>query len=358
MEDSRPIGEFVDNVAEDLRTRLVESGLFDREARAMVNTWRTSYFRTEGVRALLVMPRAWTDAFIPMQIEPIPREVVRVMVGRIELLTPERERLAEKAVQDLSSPNAEDREHAFTFLRNQGRYVEPIVRRVLRTTGDERVRALCRRLLTTEFVTELRAAANDTAKGSRVLDDPIFIRARLASLLREAGLGSEARAKGKAALAELEKRTAPPISNPDSRQFLRAYARAQEGLGDDRGAAGTYARFIRFGSQIAARQECRGCHGDAGPRDMAWFRDWWAGERYASLTARIGRTDRAIAEHEQALANDSGDAAARLMHAYLYGAKGERGKAQALWSAMTSPERVGLAAVPDEPGSIPPAPAP
>ena len=35
----------------------------------MVNTWRTSYFRTEGVRALFVMPRAWTDAFIPMQID-------------------------------------------------------------------------------------------------------------------------------------------------------------------------------------------------------------------------------------------------------------------------------------------------
>ena len=83
---------------------------------------------------------------------------------------------------------------------------------------------------------------------------------------------------------------------------------------------------------------------------MAWFRDWWAGERYAALTARIGQTDRAIAEHEKALANDSGDAAARLMLAYLYGAKGEHGKAQALWSAMAGPEKVGLAAAPDRRG--------
>jgi hypothetical protein len=344
MEGARPLDRFIDEVADDLRLRLVESGLFDREARAMVNTWRTSYFQTEGVRALFVLPRAWTDAFIPLEIAPKPREVVRVMVGRIELLTPERERLADRAVRDLASPEAASRERAFHFLRDQGRYVEPIVRRVLKTTADERVRALCRRLLTTDFVTELRAAAHEPTTGTHFADDPVFIRARLASLLRETGLESEAKVEGKAALAALEARPAPPMSDPNSRQYLRAFARAQEGSGDDPAAAGTYARFIRFGSQVGMRQECRNCHNDAGPRDMAWFRDWWAGERYAALTARSGQADRAIAEHEKALANDSGDDAARLMLAYLYGAKGERGKAQALWASMVTPEKKGLAA--------------
>jgi hypothetical protein len=344
MENARPLDRFIDEVADDLRRRLVESGLFDREAMAMVNTWRTSYFRTEGIRALFVLPRAWTDAFIPMQIEPTPREVVRVMVGRIELLTPDRERHAERAIRDLASPDATSRSGAFAFLHDQGRYVEPIVRRVLKTTEDGRVKALCRRLLTTDFVTELRAAVHDPARGSRVHDDPVFIRARLSSVLREAGLDLEARAEGQAALVAMDARPAPPITEPNSRQYLRAYARAQEGLGDDRGAARSYARFIEFGSQVQSRPECRGCHNGDGPRDMAWFRGWWAGERYATLTTRTGEADRAIADQEKALASDPEDAAARLKLTYLYGARGEPLEAQALWAELTRPGKLGLTA--------------
>ena len=48
---------------------------------------------------------------------------------------------------------------AFAFLREQGRYVEPIIRRVQKTTTDENVRILCRRLLLTDFVTDLPGGA-------------------------------------------------------------------------------------------------------------------------------------------------------------------------------------------------------
>jgi hypothetical protein len=344
MENARPLGEFTDVIARDLQRRLVESGLFEKEARAMVNTWRTSYFQTEGVRALFVLPREWTDAFIPMQVEPVPRAVVRVMVGRIELLTPEREALATRAISDLASPDDATRGRAFAILRDQGRYVEPIVRRVLKTTGDERVRALCRRLLMTDFVTELRSAAHAAADGLRLKDDPAYLRARLASLLREVGLESEAKPEGEAALAALKARPAPAMSHPDSRGYLRAVALAQEGIGDDAGATRTYAQFMHFAGQVRTKQECRNCHRDAGPQDMAWFRDWWAGERYAALVARLGRTDRAIAEHEAAVASDPQDAAARLMLAYLYVAKGEPEKAQGHWAALGTPEGTRLAA--------------
>jgi hypothetical protein len=46
------------------------------------------------------------------------------------------------------------------------------------------------------------------------------------------------------------------------------------------------------------------------------------------------------------------------MLAYLYGAKGDRDKAQALWAAMAPPEKTGLAAVSQAPSPSPPAPAP
>ena len=65
--------EFAAVLADDLARRLVEAGLFPKEARAMVNTWKASYFRTEGVRALFVAPQAWTDEFIPMTVSPGPK---------------------------------------------------------------------------------------------------------------------------------------------------------------------------------------------------------------------------------------------------------------------------------------------
>ena len=139
----------------------------------MVNTWTTSYFQTDGVACLFVLPQSWTDAFIPMTVSPKPKQIVRVMVGRLELLTAERERLAENAVRDLASGESARRQDAFRFLREQGRYVEPIVRRVMKTTTDDAVRTVCRRLLLTEFVTELRAAVHNAADGKRLTADPV-----------------------------------------------------------------------------------------------------------------------------------------------------------------------------------------
>ena len=94
MEHARPVDEFIKAIAEDLQGRLVASGLFEKEARAMVNTWRSSYFKPDGVRVLFVLPQSWTDRFIPIDIKPKPAELIRVMVGRVELLDPSRERRA------------------------------------------------------------------------------------------------------------------------------------------------------------------------------------------------------------------------------------------------------------------------
>ena len=55
------------------------------------------------------------------------------------------------------------------------------------------MRTLCRRLLLTELVTELRAAVHNAADGKRLTIDPVLLRAQLARLLREIGLSAEAR---------------------------------------------------------------------------------------------------------------------------------------------------------------------
>jgi hypothetical protein len=344
MGGAEPVEAFSRRLADDLAARLVESGLYPKEARAMVNTWRTSYFHTEGVRALFVMPQAWTESFIPMKLDPTPKALVRVMVGRLELLTPEREQFAERAVRDLGSPDAATRLRAFDDLRAQGRYVEPIVRRVLRTSRDEQVRTLCRRLLATDFVTELRAAVHAPTNGERLLDDPIHIRAQLASLLREVGLDAEAKAEGAKVLAALKKQAPPDPAKPEARHALRALPRALEGVGDDRGAAEAYERFVRFGS-TGTTEGCRGCHMLAGPRDLGFFRDWWAGRKYAEATLRAGRAESSVASHEATLAKQSDDLATRLLLAYLYEAQGAPTKAAAMWARIdptAARERAGV----------------
>jgi hypothetical protein len=335
MEDARPLAEFATRLGEDLAARLVDAGLYAKEARAMVNTWRASYFRSEGVRVLFVLPQAWTDAFIPLELTPRPRQLVRVMVGRSELLTPEREQRAERAVRDLAAADAAPRERAFTFLRDQGRYVEPVLRRVLRTTRDEQVARLCKQLLLTDWVTELRAAVHSAPTGERVREEPAYVRAQLASLLREIGLTEEAKTEAEVAYQALQRIPMPRLDQEEARHPLRAYARVMEGRGDDAGAVKWYGEFIRFGSQVARREECRGCHagfGNNGPRDLAWFRDWWAGQRFAAATRRVGTADATIARCEAALRSDPNDAAARMMLGYLYAAAGQNDRAAAIWA--------------------------
>lgn len=337
LESAAPLDVFVPQVSDAVTRRLIDSGLYEKEARAMVNTWRGSYFRTDGVRVLFVMPQTWTDRFIPLEITPAPAELVRVMVGRVELLDPQRERRDETAVRDLASPDAAVREHAFTTLRGEGRYAEPILRRTLRTTTDERVRTLTQRLLLTDFITDLRTALTGASTGQPVRTDPLYVRAQLASLLRDVGLVEEAAQEGAAAFKQLIARGEPRITDPESRNPLRALARAAEGTGNDREALRWYGQFVRFGSQerqFDADKTCNWCHVTAGPQSMAFYRDWWAGQKFADLAVKTGEAPALIAAHESTLRRTPGDPAAELSLAYLYEATGQRDRAENVWAHL------------------------
>ncbi len=67
-----------------LRAALVKAGLFADEADAMLNTWKASYFEKPGLRVFYVVPRAWTDYFLPIEFS-VPARVSRVIVGRIDI---------------------------------------------------------------------------------------------------------------------------------------------------------------------------------------------------------------------------------------------------------------------------------
>jgi hypothetical protein len=296
LEELQPMSSFTHAVSQALAEKLTETGLYAKESLAMVNTWRNSYFESDGVRALCVLPQSWTDRFIPMWVVPQPRQIVRVMVGRLELLTKERETLAARAISDLSSRDEARREEAFAFLHEQGRYVEPIVRRVLRTTADEEIRTLCRRLLLTDFVTELRAAIHRPTDGARQHTDPLALRAQLARLLREIGLVAAARSEGEELLKLLNSQPLAPgqtaLSDPD---LLAMRAAAFEATGDDQKAATMYDRSI----ELQARKLS---YGDQAPLDQ--LRGWWGGRAFARSLAQSGKTKTIVAELEAKLAQD------------------------------------------------------
>ena len=84
------LGDSMTPLLASLEQMLVSQGLYVKEARAMLETWRDSWFE-EGLRVFYILPRAQTDALLPLTVEPRPENVVRVLVGRVELITPELE---------------------------------------------------------------------------------------------------------------------------------------------------------------------------------------------------------------------------------------------------------------------------
>jgi len=71
-----------------IRTAVIDAGLYEDEADALLNTWELSYFKSHGFRLFFLVPESWTNRILPMHISE-PTELTRVMIGRIELVTPE-----------------------------------------------------------------------------------------------------------------------------------------------------------------------------------------------------------------------------------------------------------------------------
>jgi hypothetical protein len=138
----------IDFLLPDLKETLVASGLYEKEADAMIKTWRDNWFE-EGMRVFYVLPRKTTDAVLPITIEPRPANLVRVLVGRAEVITPEMEKSVQKQVSLLSDPSSKVRETAMRTIRNYGRFSEPILKRILANERDDIVRERIRQLIET-----------------------------------------------------------------------------------------------------------------------------------------------------------------------------------------------------------------
>jgi hypothetical protein len=135
-----PREDGVRQVKQQLTAALAKEGLFAREALAMTNTWESSYFHNDGLRVLYALPRRMVDELIPIRIKPAPDRLERVMVGRVEVLTPAQEGELLRQVADLKSANRKVRDAAQASLDRLGRLKEPTLRRLLAlsTTREQR----------------------------------------------------------------------------------------------------------------------------------------------------------------------------------------------------------------------------
>jgi len=134
---SEPMQKLSARLGKNMAESLVSEGLYDREATAMVNTWKDSWFEEDGLRVLYTLPRAWTDRTLPLQINPVPRQLVRVMVGRAEVLTPARE---DKLSGTLTKAHAGDSAAVTQLIadfKTLGRFAEPALRLATRKSGTE-----------------------------------------------------------------------------------------------------------------------------------------------------------------------------------------------------------------------------
>lgn len=125
-----PRAEFEAQAQKVIVDALIASGLYPDESLAMFNTWKTSYLKSHGLRALYVLSRQETDRLLPITVSPQPTELVRTLVGRIEIL------------------HAEEEQQMLTNLRTgksltmaEDRFTEPKLRRLLKLTTSAQEQA-------------------------------------------------------------------------------------------------------------------------------------------------------------------------------------------------------------------------
>jgi hypothetical protein len=105
---------------------LERAGLYEAEAKAMLATWDDAWFE-EGLRVFSLLPSADVDRVLPLTLTPAPTELKRVLIGRIEVLTPERQAAAAREPE-----KAKERE---------GRFAQPLLALAAqKASGAERER--------------------------------------------------------------------------------------------------------------------------------------------------------------------------------------------------------------------------
>ncbi len=90
-EPSQSVSEVAGELRSAMIATLTDEGLTPHEAAAMVATWDDLWFTEPGTRVLAVLPQAFADNMVPLEITPKPTKIDRVFVARLELISRDKE---------------------------------------------------------------------------------------------------------------------------------------------------------------------------------------------------------------------------------------------------------------------------
>ena len=138
--DAPELTSTIDQLGRDLEGILVAQGLYQDEARAMVETWRSSWFE-EGSRLLYIVPPAFVNEVLPLSINPASAQTVRVFVGRLELVTPATEKAVETAFAT----------HDTATLKAYGRFLEPTLATMIKKEKNPAQTRRCQEYLNSVY---------------------------------------------------------------------------------------------------------------------------------------------------------------------------------------------------------------
>ena len=154
----KPQPTSLEALSEAVVDALVEEGLYEKEAKAMVETWKQSWFTEQGTRILYMVPETITDELLPLKIEPRPQQSLRVLVGRMEVMSPETEKAMLEAVVLTGVERSKHRarvkgkpnQNHFPFpqrIREFGRLAEPALVRISKIAPMPEIRDEAERLI-------------------------------------------------------------------------------------------------------------------------------------------------------------------------------------------------------------------
>ena len=140
-----------EQLATMVQQSLVGEGLYEKEATSMVNTWQQSWFTENGLRVLYILPGPTTEELLPLHVTPKPQQMLRVMVGRMEVMSPTSEQKMTNAVAESTALRAlhyaEQQKNNTnspysipTTIQDFGRMAEPALVRVATITQDTALR--------------------------------------------------------------------------------------------------------------------------------------------------------------------------------------------------------------------------
>jgi len=141
--DAPELAASVQSLQFELAAALTAAGLYPKEAAAMIETWRDSWFE-EGMRVFYIVPRAAVDAVLPLKISPEPAVTARVFAGRVEVLSPAMRQGLQAA---LASGDT-------AVLGRYGRFLDPFAALVMQPRGGGVISAAA-----SAFIQKARAQA-------------------------------------------------------------------------------------------------------------------------------------------------------------------------------------------------------